>query len=75
MFSQVLDSLIKREMITAHGMTIVANTNSELANIICSLVWPLVESYWMVLLYLFKLHKQSLSVQYSVLLPQIQWFG
>lgn len=74
-FSRVLDSLAKREMISVHGLRIVVNSNSELVDLVSSLVWPLVESYWMTLLYLFKLHKQSLSIQYSVLLSQIQWFG
>lgn len=38
-----------------------------------SLVWPVVESYWMACLYLFKLTSTTLPLQ--KLLTQIQWFG
>lgn len=38
-----------------------------------SLVWPVVESYWIACLYLFKLTSSALAL--PKLLQQIQWFG
>ena len=74
-FFRITDSLAKRGMVLVEDLIIRANSSSELLPILLSLVWPLTESYYLTLLYLFKLVKLSTSIQYSTLLTQVQWFG
>lgn len=40
-----------------------------------SLVWPIVESYWITCLYLFKLLKNTTSMPSPKFLSEIQWFA
>ena len=41
----------------------------------CSFIWPLVESYWITSLYLFKLLKNKKSLPMPTFLSEIQWFA
>lgn len=53
----------------------VPNPESNLFSFYCSLVWPVVESYWISCLYLFKLSKDSLVLPLAKLQSETQWFG
>ncbi len=40
-----------------------------------SLVWPVVESYWITCLYMFKLLKTTTVLTSTKFLSEVQWFG
>lgn len=44
-------------------------------NFYWSLVWPVVESYWITCLYLFKLLKNNIASPAPKFMSEIQWFG
>lgn len=69
--------LLKKETGENEGKTYVG-INSPDSNIFvfyCSLVWPVVESYWICVLYFFKLIKDNISMEMPKLQSEIQWFG
>ena len=54
---------------------LVENPDNNLFNLYGSLVWPVVESYWITCLYLFKLKKDNITLDLAKLQSEIQWFG
>ena len=53
----------------------VTNPESNMFSFLCSLVWPVIESYWIACLYLFKLMKDGVALPLEKLHSEIQWFG
>lgn len=53
----------------------IKNPDSNIFMFYCSLVWPIVESYWICVLYFFKLVKDNVGMEMAKLQSQIQWFG
>lgn len=51
------------------------NLEGNYFNFYWSLIWPIVESYWITCLYLFKLNKTSNPIPISKIYTQIQWFA
>lgn len=69
-------------MATKHVLTIVENNLIVAINLegnyysfYWSLVWPIVDSYWITCLYLFKLNKATAAIPLPKLYTQIQWFA
>ena len=55
---------------------VIRVTDEPFCNFLCSLIWPIVESYWLTCVYMFTLKENKKHVVVLSLLPQhIQWFG
>jgi hypothetical protein len=57
------------------GFVIAMNLAGNYFNFYWSLVWPVVESYWITCLYLFKLLKNVSAIPAPKFMTEIQWFG
>lgn len=53
----------------------IPNPDNALVSFYCSLIWPIVESYWICVLYYFKLIKDNIVIETAKLQSEIQWFG
>lgn len=84
-FSEVLEDMISRDIVQMKGeqaqdnmtkiLVGIRNPESNIFMFYCSLIWPVVESYWICVLYLFKLVRDKRSIETTKLLSEIQWFG
>lgn len=75
-FDVVLTRLVNKGILVVQDgnvMTMVANENHF--SFCCSLIWPVVESYWITCLYLFKLKQSSSPMAMGKFLMEIQWFA
>jgi hypothetical protein len=57
------------------GFAIGMNLTGNYFSFYWSLIWPVVESYWITCLYLFKLLKNSGAIPAPKFMTEIQWFG
>jgi hypothetical protein len=68
--------VVKNILLREGGNLLKANEKQSIYfSFLCSLVWPLVESYWLTTLYLFNLDKLKTSIPVAKIVGQIQWFG
>jgi glycerol-3-phosphate O-acyltransferase len=71
-----VDTLAIKNVIIREGNSIRSNERKSIYyTFLCSLIWPLVESYWLTSLYLFNLEKLKTSIPMAKLVGQVQWFG
>lgn len=71
-----LELLIIKNVIIRDGIKVRSNEKKSFYyTFLCSLIWPLVESYWLTSLYFFNLDKLKTSIPIMKLVGQIQWFG
>ena len=61
--------------VSSEGLFCLLQPEGNLLSFYCSLIWPIVETYWVSCLYLFKLLKDNLILQTAKLQSEIQWFG
>ena len=76
-FSQVLNSMSQQGVVKLEEddtLIKAINLTSNYYNFYWSLIWPVVESYWVTCLYLFKLESTSEPMALTKLISQIQWF-
>jgi glycerone phosphate O-acyltransferase/fatty acyl-CoA reductase len=50
----------------------VADEGENIVSFECSLVWPLVESYWVTVVYLYSIARTNSLLELKKLIPQIQ---
>lgn len=75
-FKEVLSLLSSREMIKVENDIVVGmNLTGNYFTFYWSLVWPVVESYWITCLYMFKLLKSTTVLTSTKFLSEVQWFG
>lgn len=75
-FREVLELLTSREMIKVESEAVVGiNLTGNYFTFYWSLVWPVVESYWITCLYMFKLLKTTTVLTSAKFLTEVQWFG
>jgi hypothetical protein len=75
-FDEVVGVLISKGIIKIDdGYAMAMNLTGNYFNFYWSLVWPVVESYWITCLYLFKLLKNATAIPAPKFMTEIQWFG
>lgn len=71
-----IEMLVVKNVLIRDGVLVRSNERKSIYyTFLCSLVWPLVESYWLTSLYLFNLEKLKTSIPITKLVGQVQWFG
>ena len=61
--------------VNAEGLFCLLQPEGNFLSFYCSLIWPIVETYWVSCLYLFKLLKDNLILETPKLQSEIQWFA
>lgn len=73
-FQDILDQMVRLSVLSVQDDKVKV-VDDKMVTYLCSLCWPLVESYWVTIVYIFQLKTNPAFFTSEKLTQQIQWYA